>query len=185
MSEAPEPVAEAFRLLRTALPRTPSPRRILLTGAEASAPAAEVAAGLARALAGAGARVVAVDCNLRAPQLHLCFGAANEAGALQPIPTPAGELHLMAAGPPGQESLESLAWERFTGLLDDLLEKADYLVLSAPAVTASADAALVATRADAVLLVLEAGRSDAEAARRAVMLLKQVNAPLVGAVLAH
>ena len=68
---------------------------------------------------------------------------------------------------------------------DEDLQKAAYVVIAAPSVTTSSDALVVAAHADAVVLVVQAGRSGREAGRRAVALLKQVNAPLVGAVLAH
>ena len=192
------PVTEAYRALRATLtlPSGSSPRRIAVTAAEAGAPTPETVAELCRSLALAGGRVVALDCDLRDPALHVAFGLNNETGLtdllrdgspppLRPVSTGAGELHLLAAGPVGDDASELIASDRFARLLDDLLEKADYLVMSAPAVAVSTDALLVAGRADAVLLVIQAGRSGREAGQRAVSLLKQVNAPLVGAVLAH
>lgn len=193
------PAPEAFRALRTALTllaESPPPRRIAVTAAEAGAPTPDVVGELARALALSGGRVVALDCDLRAPALHRLFGLSNEDGladllrndfmpSLRPVPTTAGELHLLAAGPSADDATELIASDRFARLLDDLLEKADYIVMNTPAVAAATDALIIAGRADAVLLVLQAGRSGREAGQRAVSLLKQVNAPLVGAVLAH
>ncbi len=198
MSEAPDPVAEGFRRLRTALlltPGTPPLRRIAAVGVEPAGPTAAVVAQLARALAAAGGRVVAVDCDLRAPQLHQRFGLGNETGLadllrneaqpqLQPLDTPAGELRLLPAGTTQNGDADLLASDRFGEILNHLLETADHVVLSGPPVTEAADAAVVAARADAVLLVLQAGRTSRQTAQRAVTLLKQVKAPLIGAVLA-
>jgi polysaccharide biosynthesis transport protein len=83
---------------------------------------------------------------------------------------------------PGTDAL--LASERLQALFDLLLEKADHIVLNAPPVVPGGEGLLVASRSDAVLLVIEAGRATRKDGREAVALLRRAGAPLVGAVLA-
>lgn len=186
--------ADAFRALRTALlfsPDGPQLRKIAVTGAGLAAPIPEVTAGLARAIAQSGARVVSVDCDFRNPRLHHQFGLSDGPGLAQllegsaaPLPQPVhGGGEFVGAGTPAPDSPEFLGSDRFRAILDLLLEEADHLLLNTPPVTDASEAAVVAARSDAVLLVVQAAHTSREAGRRAVALLRQVDAPLLGAVL--
>ena len=64
-----------------------------------------------------------------------------------------------------------------------LLERSDIILLDAPPIIAVTDAAVLATKADGVLLVVSAGNTRREYARQAVARLEKVNARIIGAVL--
>ena len=64
-----------------------------------------------------------------------------------------------------------------------LAKEADILLFDAPPVLAVADASLLATKLDGVLLVVSAGQTKREHARLAVERLSKVNAHIVGSVL--
>jgi non-specific protein-tyrosine kinase len=64
-----------------------------------------------------------------------------------------------------------------------LLERADMVLFDAPPVVAVTDASLLASKVDAVLLVVRAGDTRREHVRAAKDRLEKVNARLVGAVL--
>jgi non-specific protein-tyrosine kinase len=66
-----------------------------------------------------------------------------------------------------------------------LLEQADLVLFDAPPVMAAADAAVLATKVDGVLLVLSAGETRREQAERAIEQLQKVNANILGAVLSN
>jgi non-specific protein-tyrosine kinase len=68
-------------------------------------------------------------------------------------------------------------------LLHELAQQADVILIDSPPVLPVADAAVLAGGVDGVLLVLEAGRTRQEVARRAVENLRQVGANLIGVVL--
>jgi Mrp family chromosome partitioning ATPase len=68
-------------------------------------------------------------------------------------------------------------------LLDRLQEQADIVVLDSPPATMLADAAILSTFIDGVLLVIDSGKTRQDVAKRAVEALKQVNARLVGVLL--
>ena len=60
---------------------------------------------------------------------------------------------------------------------------ADLIVVDAPPVTVAVDASILATYADGVLMVLTAGRTKRGLAERAVNILRQVHANVLGVVL--
>ena len=92
-------------------------------------------------------------------------------------------LRVLTSGPLPPNAAELLGSARMRELLVDLHTRADVVVIDSPPVTALSDAAVLATQADGVLLVVDTGRTTREMARRAVGALRQVNARVVGALL--
>jgi non-specific protein-tyrosine kinase len=68
-------------------------------------------------------------------------------------------------------------------IISALSERADIVLFDAPPVIAVTDAAVLASRVDGVLLVIKAGTTKRDHAKRAKALLDKVNAHVVGAVL--
>jgi non-specific protein-tyrosine kinase len=64
-----------------------------------------------------------------------------------------------------------------------LLKIADVVLFDAPPVIAVTDAAVLSSKVDGVLLVLNAGKTKREHAKKAKALLDKVNARLIGTVL--
>jgi Mrp family chromosome partitioning ATPase len=107
------PYLEAFRRLRVNLlsPREDEPSQaILITSAETGEGKSTVTVNLAMAMAKAGRRVVALDCDLHQPSLHTLFRVSNEfgltsvltgqvslSGVVQKGPLP--NLHVITSGP--------------------------------------------------------------------------------------
>ena len=80
-------VADAYRVLRTNLIFTSAEttgRVILVTSANPGEGKTTTLANLAAALAQNGAKVLAVDADLRRPTLNQHFGLPEDAGALRP-----------------------------------------------------------------------------------------------------
>jgi capsular exopolysaccharide synthesis family protein len=76
-----------------------------------------------------------------------------------------------------------LSGTRMRVLLGELEQLYDIIVLDTPPVLATADAGIVASLADGVLLVVRAGKTDRNAAQRAYQQLAIVGARVVGTVL--
>jgi Mrp family chromosome partitioning ATPase len=76
-----------------------------------------------------------------------------------------------------------LSGTRMRVLLRELQEQFDIIVLDTPPVLATADACIVASLTDGVLLVVRAGHTDKNAAQRAYQQLSNVGARVVGTVL--
>jgi Mrp family chromosome partitioning ATPase len=68
-------------------------------------------------------------------------------------------------------------------LLAELAALADIIVLDSPPATALADAAILSTQCDGVLMVLDSGSTRREVARRAVEALRRVNTRVIGVLL--
>lgn len=190
--------SEAFRVLRTNLQFASVDRplrTLMLTSPAPSEGKSLTIANLAAALAQADKRVVLIDADLHRPRLHRIFGLRNNVGLttgllderpdladlLQETPVPG--LRVLTSGPLPPNAAELLGSSRMRDLLAHLGAQADVVLLDTPPVTALSDAAIISAQVDGVLLVLGAGDTRREIARRAVVALQRVNARLVGALL--
>ncbi len=190
--------AEAYRVLRTNLQfaAVGKPLRTLLVTSPAPSEGKSLTvANLGVALAQAGRSVVVADTDLHRPRLHRLFGVPNNAGVttalLQEQPVldgvlqqgPVPGLRILTSGPLPPNPAELLGSEPMRALLAALAEQADVVLLDSPPAAALSDTAVLATQADGVLLVLDAGKTRRDVARRAAEVLRRVNAHIVGALL--
>ena len=190
--------SEAFRVLRTNLRFAGVDRplqTILITSPAPSEGKSLTVANLGAALAQAGERVILVDADLHRPRLHRVFGLRNNRGITSALleehpnldgllqDTTVPGLQVLTSGPLPPNASELLGSAHMRELLSQLSRQADVLLLDSPPATALADAAVLATQTDGVLLVLDAGNTRREAARRASEALGRVNARVVGAIL--
>lgn len=198
LMEPKSPAAEAYRSLRTSvqfLGLDRPVRSLQVTSPAASEGKTSTVANLAIALAATGQRVIAVDCDLRRPRLHSFFGLANDTGfttvllgeaplstALQSVPQVDG-LFILASGAPPPNPAELLAGGRSGQLLESLTTQADLVLVDCPPVLPVTDAAIVAGRVDATLLVVTAGETHRRRLHQALDTLAQVGAPMAGIVL--
>lgn len=192
--------SEAYRTLRTSIEFAGLDRPIrtlLVTSAGPDEGKSATLANLAVASAQGGERVTAVDCDLRRPTLHTIFGLSNAKGltsalvssdALHSPPLQSvgiDTLSVLTSGPIPPNPLGLLASRRLEELLASLAEGADFVIVDAPPVIAVADAAVLASKVDAVLLVVQAGRAKRDYVERAKATLEKANARLIGAVLTN
>ena len=198
ISDPRGPAAEAYRTLRTSLQFVSLERQVrtlLVTSPNAEEGKSTTLANLGVALARAGQRVLILCCDLRRPRIHEFFGLDNSvgftsvllgkvplAGALQAVPGQ-GRLLLLPSGPLPPNPSELLASKRTVELLTSLQNEADIVLVDAPPVLPVTDALVLSGRMDATLLVCLAGFTTRTDAARALELLGQVGAPLVGTVL--
>jgi non-specific protein-tyrosine kinase len=150
-------------------------------------------ANLALALAQSGRRVIVVDADLRRPGQHTLFGVQREEGLANVLlgdhtslplqDTPSSGLRILASGPAPANPLEVLASRRFDQVLALARAQADFVLVDTPPAGGLADAAVLAPRLEGILLVVSAGRTKRDLARRAREQLERVNANLLGVVL--
>lgn len=199
MAEAPRSAAaEAYRTLSTNIQFSSLDRdlrTLLVTSVGPDEGKSIVLANLAITMAESGRRVVTVDCDLRRPSLHEIFGLADQPGlttmmlneSLAPPlqSTPYANVSLVAAGPLPPNPAELISSERFARVLAAVGAEADLVLVDAPPVSAVADATILATRVDGVLLVVDSGRTRRDPGRRAADQLQRVGARVLGAVLTN
>ena len=191
------PVAEAYRALRTNIQFSSldaNLRTLLVTSTGAGEGKSTTLANLAVVMAEGGGRVLAVDCDLRRASLHTLFGLDNARGLTNlfltegagPLPvqdTAVPTLQVLTSGPLPPNPSQLLGSHAMGRVLDVLREAADVVLFDAPPLLAVTDATLLATRMDGVLLVVDAGATRRDLARRARAQLEKVNARLLGVVL--
>ncbi len=198
LSDPNSPTAEAYRTLRTSIQFLGIDRQVRLvqvTSASAQEGKSTTLANLAVAFASSGLRTIAVCCDLRRPRLHEFFHVNNEVGftsvllgtvalskALQPV-YGQERLFLLASGPLAPNPAELLSSSRTADLLRNLASQADIVLIDSPPVLPVTDALILSQRVDSTVLVSSVGTTTRKAAARTVEMLRQVNAPLVGAVL--
>jgi capsular exopolysaccharide synthesis family protein len=191
---------EAFRRLRTALLLQPGggPRSLLLTSSTPGEGKSTVVANLARALAQAGRRTVAVDADLWAPALHRYFGTSNESGLCDLLATPRGEpgppvlefclptsipgLSLLPAGGAVEDPATLLSSSRAQRLFTKLAGEFDFMLVDSPAVLAVTDPLVLTKSVNAVLFVVGAD-TEPEDVRAAYAELARIDAVPMGIVL--
>jgi len=193
--------AEAYRSLRTSL-QIISLRReiqsILVTSSMASEGKTTTAVNLAVTMARAGRRVVLVDLDWRRPRLHQFFGLNWEPGVtsvlvgdaplsktMHPIAVGGGvpAVRVLTAGPIPPNPAELMGTTRILELLESLQSSADLVIIDSPPLVPVTDALVLAGRVDGVLVVVGAGQPRRRDLGRAVDLLEQAEAPILGAVL--
>ncbi len=198
VEEEASPSAEAYRTLRTSIRflAVDRPLRSLqITSATSEEGKTTTAANLGVVLARAGELVILVNCDLRRPKLHELFGVSNEVGltsvllgeaaltdALKPV-TSDRRLWLLPAGPRPPNPSDLLSSDRTSQVLTKLQSQASIVVVDSPPVLALSDAAILSAKVDGMLLVTRAGVSSRKRVTRAVDVLQQLGAPLLGTVL--
>jgi non-specific protein-tyrosine kinase len=198
LAEPTSPAAEAYRTLRTSvqfLSLKRPVRTLMITSPNAGDGKTTTIANLGVVFARAGVPVTVVSCDLRRPTLHEAFGLSNTVGftsvllgqvsaedALQTVPN-LERLTVMAAGPIPPNPSELLSLRKASDVFVSLAASGRVVLVDAPPVLPVSDALVLANRVDAVLLVCVAGMTTRKDAARAVELLSQVDAPLVGTIL--
>lgn len=190
--------AEAFRVLRTNLQfaGVDRPLRSLLISSPSPREGKSlVTANLAAAFAQIGHQVILVDTDLHRPRLHRIFGLPNNTGLTTALlmAQPAADgllqetkvpgLRVLTSGPLPPNPAELLGSARMRELIQALSAQADIALFDSPPVTALADAAILGSQTDGVLLVISAGQTRRELTRRTMAALERVRARVVGAVL--
>jgi protein-tyrosine kinase len=123
-------------------------------------------------------RVLLVDADLHRPTLHRLFDVPNETGlkeglaetargTLSPVSV-SEHLEVLTAGTARVEPMGALTSERMRLLLSEAAGAFDWVILDTPPVELLPDAKLLAGMADVGILVVQAGSTKCELARRAV-----------------
>mgnify|MGYP001767209613 CR=1 FL=1 len=149
---------------------------------------------LAYVCAEQGSKVLIVDSDLRRPVQHKMVGLANRTGMLNVLTdelkiedvvqeTGVPNLWLMPSGRLRRGSLGIMNNARLRAMLDVLKERYDFVLLDSPPILGVTDAAILASEADGVLLVVQYRKYPKIISLRAKRMIENAGGHLMGAVL--
>ncbi len=189
------PISEAYRVMRTNLQFSTldqSLKSLVITSPNPMEGKSTTMANLGVVMAQAGKSVILVDSDLRRPMLHKILGLPNKEGLTNALlqdesmldghlqETGIQNLRVLTSGPLPPNPSELLGSQRMQHLVEQLEKQADIVLFDTPPALPVTDAAVLATQADGVLMVADAGKTRRTAARQAVENLRKVGVNLLG-----
>jgi succinoglycan biosynthesis transport protein ExoP len=176
------------------------PKLLVFTSASPSEGKSTVTSNLAVAIAETGQRVLLIDADLRRPRQHEIFAVENRRGLTSILragtertdpqsvfglirPTEAPRLDILTSGPPSAAATNLLCDPSVPELLMLLRSEYDTVLIDTPPMLQMPDARILGRLADAVVLVIRAGKTRRDAALAATQRFAQDGARLLGAIL--
>lgn len=188
--------AESYRTLRTNIQYSSFDKEykvIMVTSSEPGEGKSTIAGNLALCLAQGDKKVILVDCDLRKPSLHKKFKVSNIIGLsdviigkeelVTAIHRYNKNLVILTSGKIPPNPSEMLSSKTMTGLLEELKNNFDYIILDTPPVQAVTDSQILSTKSDGTIIVVKAERTKKDSVENSINLLKKVNANIIGTVL--
>jgi succinoglycan biosynthesis transport protein ExoP len=188
--------AESFRTLVTNIEFSSaesSHKALLITSSGADEGKSFVTANLAVAMAQTKERVVIVDCDMRKAMQHSIFGVDNEKGLANLLvgnadlesvirDTDVPNLKLVSCGPTPPNPVELLKSSRMGEVLTELRNACDVILCDSPPVLPVADALVLASKLDGVLLVADLNHTARDVMAEALGRLSKLDAQMLGLV---
>ena len=198
VDEAPFPVLEAYRTLRTNLLVSSIDHPIhtlIVTSPVPIDGKSTTVANLGVILAQAGKSVILVDTDLRRSSLHKFFQLPNREGLtnvlLQDEPaldgwlqeTSVENLRVLASGPLPPNPPELLGSQKMRHLFENLHQEAEFVIFDTPPMLLVSDATILSMMADGVLIISDAEKTRRGAITETVENLQKAGANILGVVL--
>ncbi|MCC6446938.1 MAG: polysaccharide biosynthesis tyrosine autokinase [Armatimonadetes bacterium] len=191
------PHAEAYRFLTTDLLLSSQEKDIKTIMGATPKPGqggTTTMSNLAITMAQAGKRVVLVDCDMRRPLLHKIFGVSNEIGLSNVLsngigvwealkPTEVENLILLPAGDVPENAWSLLRSQKMRDIVQTLRDRSDFVFFDTPSAVVFADATVIASMVDGVLIILRANQSPRGNEFQLKEMLNKVNSNILGVVL--
>lgn len=141
-------------------------------------------------------RVLLIDCDMRRPTVAKASGFDRNVKGLSDLITKTasakdciirgvfeGAFDILPSGPLPEQPLELLSSKRFEKILEQLTNHYDRIVIDCAPTQAVSDALVLAKLSDATVYVVKSHDTSIELVKRGVQRLRQVNAPLAGALI--
>ncbi len=191
------PLLESYRMLRTSLMFTvmdSASRLIVLTSSQPHEGKSSVAANLATVLALNGKTVLLIDADLRRPSAHRLFNLKSEKGFSNVVagfctldeaiqPTEIEGLRVLVGGPTPPNPPEMLDSKAGRAIFQRAREMADFVIIDAPPALMMADAQIIATEADGVLLIVSWEEALKNSVARTTDMMARTGVKLLGVVI--
>ncbi|MBW4502121.1 MAG: polysaccharide biosynthesis tyrosine autokinase [Scytonema hyalinum WJT4-NPBG1] len=190
------PFGDAYQILQANLKFLCSDKplkSIVVSSSVAKEGKSEVAANLAVAMAQIGRRVLLVDADMRHPIQHHIWELTNAVGLSNIIVDQVSlkaavqevipNLDVLSSGvlPPNPMAL--LDSQRMATLVNNFAKEYDFVIFDTPALSGTADAALLSNLTDGILLVVRPGVVNLDSANAAKEFLTQSGQKVLGIVI--
>ncbi len=195
-------ISEEYRTLRTNISFSKADGVLKTIAVTSDSPVegkSTVSANLAVTFANQEQKTILVDLDMRKPTVHATFGIQNTSGLVNLLTDPVKDLGMLltsyckesgidnlmilTSGPTPPNPSELLGSKRMETLLVALSKHYDRIILDTPPVISVTDAQIIASRADATILVVPYGIAQKAAVMDAKLLLQKVNANIIGVVM--
>jgi len=190
-------IAEHFRTVKTNLffsKPSAKPKRILVTSPGPREGKTTVGMNLAAVAAATGSRTLVIDTDMRRPRIHRLMGMPRRPGIAEYYMgnqqakrfvrgTVVPGLDVLTCGALFPNPVEIIESRKFWDMVEELSNEYEIVIFDSPPLLAVADAKIVCSMADAVLLVVRAGTTTKEELREALSMLSPVLNDDVGVVL--
>jgi capsular exopolysaccharide synthesis family protein len=191
-------LSEAYRNLRTSVLLSSAvgrpPKSLLFTSSQIGEGKTTTALNIAITLAQTGRKVIVLDCDMRHPRLHRFLNLDRAAGMsaflsgnselssiIQQTAIP--NLFAVPSGRFPPNPAELVGSERMKQAVAFLDQHFDHIVMDSPPLLLVADARILASTVDGVILVIKAGKTSKQAVQQSKRLLQQVHAHTLGTLL--
>ena len=200
LADPKSPVSEGYNSLRSALLYSTSsglPKSLLVTSSQPSEGKSTTSLAIANGIARLGRTVVLIDADLRRPTLHRALPSASRSNSvglsslltsqnsisevLQDSDQP--HLKIITSGPIPPSPTELLSSNHLRAVLDELEQLFDVIILDSPPVLGLADAPLMSTLVDGVVMIVQSDRSRRGSLKSSVRRLRDMRNNVLGAVL--
>ena len=193
------PISESYRSLRTNISYASSIdkkiKSLLISSSQPGEGKSTTTANLAIAFAQLRKKTLMIDADLRKPVQHNVFGLPRGPGLSEYLigdvsdlnliihPTKVENLSIITAGGLPPNPSELLGSDAMSRLVDKLESEWDMVLFDSPPIVAVTDASMISGELDAIALVVKAGHTERSAVDRALDTIRNVKAPLIGAIL--
>jgi capsular exopolysaccharide synthesis family protein len=203
LTEIPAGESEAFHMLRVNLVHPDGDdhdlKSVLITSSSVADGKSTVALNLAASAAIAGARVLLIEGDVRAPRFAQLLGLSEDRGVSSLLEigdvdvhsVPVGDwsngnggssMDVMVAGPPAANPTKLMESSQLMELVRKAEGDYDLVVIDAPPATVVSDPIALAARVDGVIIVASLRSTTPDSALRLYKQMRRVNAPMLGVV---
>jgi len=193
------PISESYRSLRTNISYASTTdkkiKSLLITSSQPGEGKSTTTANLAIAFAQLRKKTLLVDADLRKPVQHNVFGHPRGPGLSEYLigevteldtiihHTKVENLSILTAGGLPPNPSELLGSSAMSRLVEQLESEWDMVLFDSPPIVAVTDASMISNELDSIALVVKAGQTERTAVDRALDVVRNVKAPLIGTIL--
>ncbi len=191
------PISESYRSLRTNLQFASVDggiKTVIITSPAPREGKTLTASNLAITQAQAGRKTLLIDTDLRKPMIHHLFKLEKEDGISRVLTgelkldaaikkTDIENLYVITSGPIPPNPSELLGSKRMKGVLKELKERFDIIVLDSPPMIAVTDPVVLGQEVDGMVLVVRSGRTTMDIAEKSKSHAEYAKIKLLGCVL--